>query len=112
MKALIVATLLLIASGSASAGYYGGHGYYGGGRGYYSHGFYGGHGYYGPRAYGPGFRYGAAGLIVGGVVGAAYLAQPNVIYAPPPQQPVYQQVSQFDANCGCYVTVMRQVGWQ
>ena len=76
-----------------------------------------------------------APLIIGGVIGygisqnqrqsepiivqqaPVYINTPKVynIPTPPPYQgatPLYQQRSQWEPSCNCYVTVYAQIGWQ
>lgn len=64
-----------------------------------------------------------APLIIGGAIGYALRPQQPVyinstpVYNVPQQSfygrtPIYEQRSQYDFNCQCYVIVYNQIGWQ
>lgn len=124
MKKMFIAIVsAVMLAGTAFAGPHGGHG---GPKPYYGpHQSYGHH----HRVHG-GYGAPAAALILGGIVGYAIANsnQPQVVvqqpappvyvvpapptYIPPPPGPVYQKVYEYDPRCGCYMWIVRQVGWQ
>lgn len=115
-----IALLALVSTTAFAAGGHGSHG---------SHGYYSGH-YSGSNIWAP--------LIIGGIIGygmnqnqrqpdtviiqqapqpPVYINTPKVynIGTPPPYEgatPLYQQRSQWEPSCNCYVTVYAQIGWQ
>ena len=65
-----------------------------------------------------------APLIIGGALGYMIsrpqpAVQPPVVITPAPAPiimqgpvPIYQEVVQYDNECGCYIKTYRQIGWK